>query len=367
MEEQVFSSIQTVDRQLCASILRKKFSTMVDFSNLFASGADVYLAFIGFVCVLVLAPISLYYFKRFYDAREHVVIAKRQWQIVAAQIVATVLFLLVERPLALLYASSLTATDSEWMYLLDRALYLLFLHCDLDLIVLRFWSVHYEINFNASSSMAYWHGLIQHGDDQTEKLQRIQSNFYLAHRSTFGSASVLRHLTLVAVAVSASLCFGAFVLCFLAQGHPLCDVLFSVFEAAALMLAVLLILLIVRHTPSMQDVFSVKREMELASTLAMFGAAFYILWLSLALTTLADTSWLEALSLSISCLLYFSLNVMPMLWLFHYSDQSATLRGDTERSRIRTLSTPNENRVYLSRLLSTQHGFACISARSMNN
>ena len=94
----------------------------------------------------VLIPIALYYFKRFYNSRQHVSIVKRHWKLIAAQMLCTVLWLLVERPLAV-FLMNHTLFNANYIYFVDRFLYVCILHTNLHVILVRFWIIHYDINF----------------------------------------------------------------------------------------------------------------------------------------------------------------------------------------------------------------------------
>ena len=124
----------------------------VSLTEILESDRKIFAISVSLFCVSILVPIVLYYFYRFYKLRHNINIAKRHWRIIAIQILCTILFLLIERPLAILFMNNVI-TDTIYIYFIDRFLYVLSLHIDLYLIVLRFWTVHYDINFISRHSL----------------------------------------------------------------------------------------------------------------------------------------------------------------------------------------------------------------------
>ena len=343
----------------------------VSISEILESDRQIFALSVSIFCVFILVPIVLYYFCRFYNLRHDIIIAKRHWKIIALQIFCTILFLLIERPLAILFMNNMIK-DTEYIYFTDRFLYVLSLHIDLYLIVLRFWTVHYDINFNNAQNIAYWHGLIKHDNDKKnnndkELSLKNHTNFYLNYHSKFGNLTYLKRIAIIIISFTITISYGSFAISYYLYGRPFCDTIFFVVDAFILFVpSMTLIIIIWCRTPTFHDVFGIKKEMKFIFAITIFGFIFYITWVSLSSMMWIESYFIPNVNVAISCLLYFAVNILPVMWLFHFSKETLPLcacndsKKDTNkaRARIRTVSSPSpQHKLPLSVILSSPIGY----------
>ena len=333
------------------------------------SDRKIFAIFLAIFSIFILVPIVIYYFQRFYSLRHHIIISKRHWRIIASQICCTILFLLIERPLAILFMNDVIHdTKHEIIYFIDRTLYVLSLHIDLYLIVLRFWTVHYDINFNNAQNIAYWHGLIQKDCKLASELSPSHVNFYLTHHSTFGNLSYLKRVAFIIISTTITISYGSFLVCYFKYGRPICDSVFFLVDAFILFVPSMTAIIIIWHkTPTFHDIFDIKREMKFIFILTVFGFIFYITWVTTSGMMWVESYWIPNLNVAISCLLYFAVNILPIIWLFHCSREAQSLplcpcinkkEKAKNRARIRTVSSPvPDKKLALAAILSSKMGY----------
>ena len=348
---------------------------MIDSSidEILKSDRKIFALSVSIFSVFILVPIVVCYFCRFYNLRHDIVIAKRHWTIIASQICCTILFLLIERPLAILFMNDIIE-NSVTIYFIDRFLYVLSLHIDLYLIVLRFWTVHYDINFHNAQNIAYWHGLINQKEniDKTKSIElslKNETNFYLIYHSKFGNVSYLKRIVIVIISFTSTISYGSFAMTYYLYGRPFCDTVFFTVDALILFLpSITMIIIIWCKTPSFHDIFGIKKEMKFIFGITVFGFIFYISWVAMASMMWINSDFLRNINVAISCLLYFAVNIAPFLWLFHFSKNALKLcpcnnkdTANKNRGRIRTISSPTPaTKLPLSVVLSSSRGYVCI-------
>ena len=280
----------------------------------------------AFVCIFILAPISLYYLLRHYHLRHNVIIEKRHWKLTVFQISCTVLSLLIERPLALfitVYYSQ--ATVLFILYLIDKLLHVILLHTNSFLILLRFWVCHYDICHISAQNKKYWHGLIEKG------LSILHTNFYLVHRSTFGNLSYLKRISIIILTCTIPVSSAVFTIAYFYYDRPTCDVLYFAMNSIIVFVPTSCLIAIIWHrTISFHGVLGIESEMRIIAYCTVIGFVLYILW-SITCVTLFKTAaseWIELMDIAIFGFLYFAINLFPMIYLHHFSKQSKLLNAE---------------------------------------
>eukprot|EP01084_Bolivina_argentea_P054909 100699_1 len=283
----------------------------------------IYTLCITSCCIFILVPIVLYYLKRLYDLRHNIIVAKRHWKPLSFQILCTALLLLIERPLTLLLTINFI-DNNFYLHIGSKFLHIIVFHITLYLIFVRYWILHYDIGYSKAQTKFYWHELKTVSSTSS-------ANFYRDYRPTLGNLSYLQRIISIPLAFSILTSCASYIVPYLLYKDPkLSDIMFFAIDSCILLIPFICgIIIIWVKTPIIYgiDMFGIKIEMKIISYLSVFGLILCILWTSIDSLIVTHTyeAWIAVINISISCALYFIINIYPLIYLFHISAQSYLL------------------------------------------